>query len=39
MDVAFAPSNFNSYLVTVSYDRSLNIYNLDNLLDESIFRY
>lgn len=31
MDVAFAPLNFLSYLVTVSYDRSLNVYNLDNL--------
>ena len=31
MDVAFASLNFNSYFVTVSYDRSLNVYDLDNL--------
>ena len=39
MDVAFAPVNFNSYMVTVSYDRSLNVYDLNNLQEESLFRH
>lgn len=39
MDVAFSPLNFNSYCITVSYDRSLNIYNLNDLRDESLFNY
>lgn len=31
MDVAFAPLNYNLYFVTVSYDRTLNVYDLNNL--------
>ena len=39
MDICFAPITLPSYIITIGYDRTLNLYNINDLTEKPLFTY